>query len=1577
MAIVYKGRKRRFIESEHPRNPNTGEFVEKTGGHASWLTAIANRTKGPNLGGGMVQSAGGKGLRPTVGTTKAANLLAGSHARVQGVDSSGRSTSLNGYVQGVGPVTMRQGSKRTPMLAVQMAETPSGGGANWRSTVYVPRDATVQRTRPKGEDLSRKPMGEPVAADSSAGDARLSAIMARGVTDTGAGLTRMGDEALERALADQSKLMSGLGVGAPDFTEQSAILKALRAERLRRNPALAAQLNARMEAQAAQRAADAARPNLSKIMADAGISNRMPSGTGGSSSLDTAARRLRSGEAADQVAKYLSEAANSLAVQRREMPEDMADSPEANAFKVAERILGETAQALYKLDTPRAKRDDSGMAPTTSEAPAAASGKPITNMINETADRLARDFPSASKQRPHWSGTPQPSTVEALRTIATMHEDGRLNKQNTMMALNRIAINEARSAEGGEVSKLAKAIKKAPARATKTTTPGPGLADLRDESGKVPTASKVDNAVSVLKTSNDRDEARRALDGLTVAQLKQVFTGVDRNAPAGRKADLIDKLIHTTVGNRINSRVLRGEGPDSWMEKLSTRVSKTDASVLSPAQQDVVDLGTGFSGNPYSRLPKFEALDAEGWRGLSDEQIENAKFAMRRLSRDHQGTEAGQRANKVLMTIEQARGGAPAFTPKRDADPNTREGFAATLRQLPGASLRGTAAELENGDITPREAADRVSQFLRSLAGRTMSDVNRASLADLEQRMRKADRAAFGFDRPAPTPAAETYDTITKRATLLAMLRTRNLRAKRGAPEADLRALLVEDDRKRKEGVTAAAATGTAVSNTAPRESATDAQTVESLASMKRPALLAVRRNTPGVRPLRRGASEREIAEEIVRARKAGAEAPAQPESRLAPTVSTPAPSTPAGMSPLRIDSQIERTQLLIEQTRNALVAERSKTRTSTRQSDREEGLVTQLRNEERKLRELRAEKAKREAAAGPKGEPAAPAVPAGPDTAKLDAQIAKMETKRETKRGQLGMAADKRRGRIASQRETKLRGELNDIDRELSNLKLERRKAVAAHGVDALGIKLDPAVRERMVRARLVDIERYRRETPFPESDEQARRAVANGTQPLAAVNAAVEVASATGRGPRNEEAAWKADIRRMLGLPETDVQPGDKMVEVPPTGVKFGDVISSGGLGFQVATIVRNDDGSIFLAGPGITTTSSRTIKPGEVDTVKVWRPGVSDRNREPLLDEESDLSMMARRMLQQFEDPQDRREAANRYRASQGLPEKGAPGKAEAAPDAAAGPSDTELRQIVRDAGFDPDDGTMEQWRDWLRRRDAALGAQSRPVAANEVTPLVKSLRDQIRAKELDRETEALNGSRREGEDEEIQRAVKAERDEMKRLRDALTEAERAERGMTKTRSKAYAGMSDAALDREIKAAKPSTKKLQALLDERDARAAERFRSTGKADAAPAVDANAAAIAAKEAELEAAKQRFQGEADWRPSGGMRTKSFGVRIDANLRRAGEARRDIERLERELEALRRPRPPVAPQATQADIDGLEPGDLVKLKNGLTYKVVKVNKSTVKVAVPPGMDDLMPKSKIVRTQKADVTAPKA
>jgi hypothetical protein len=127
----------------------------------------------------------------------------------------------------------------------------------------------------------------------------------------------------------------------------------------------------------------------------------------------------------------------------------------------------------------------------------------------------------------------------------------------------------------------------------------------------------------------------------------------------------------------------------------------------------------------------------------------------------------------------------------------------------------------------------------------------------------------------------------------------------------------------------------------------------------------------------------------------------------------------------------------------------------------------------------------------------------------------------------------------------------------------------------------------------------------------------------------------------------------------------------------------------------------------------------------------------------------------------------------------------------------------------------------------------------------------------------------------------------------------------------------------------------------------------------------------IAAKEQELAAATAAFHTEAN-RPAGctNMRAKQHGRRIDAQLKRAGQLRTNMQRLERELAAMRQQasEPPRAP----LDLTRLPFAAFIRTDVGW-YKVLKVNKVTVKVVNTPGMDDLIKISKIVEIREQRIT----
>lgn len=144
------------------------------------------------------------------------------------------------------------------------------------------------------------------------------------------------------------------------------------------------------------------------------------------------------------------------------------------------------------------------------------------------------------------------------------------------------------------------------------------------------------------------------------------------------------------------------------------------------------------------------------------------------------------------------------------------------------------------------------------------------------------------------------------------------------------------------------------------------------------------------------------------------------------------------------------------------------------------------------------------------------------------------------------------------------------------------------------------------------------------------------------------------------------------------------------------------------------------------------------------------------------------------------------------------------------------------------------------------------------------------------------------------------------------------------------------------------------LDELLAERQGEVA-----TQAAPETPKLTEREAKIAAKEAELEAARRRLQAAGEYQAGGSSKRKQFAVRMDGALRRAGQARNDIVRLENELKALRNPKPE-APKVGPVNFDDIKPGGIIK-RDGQYYRVVKVNPKSVKVEMPPGWDDVFKK----------------
>lgn len=164
-----------------------------------------------------------------------------------------------------------------------------------------------------------------------------------------------------------------------------------------------------------------------------------------------------------------------------------------------------------------------------------------------------------------------------------------------------------------------------------------------------------------------------------------------------------------------------------------------------------------------------------------------------------------------------------------------------------------------------------------------------------------------------------------------------------------------------------------------------------------------------------------------------------------------------------------------------------------------------------------------------------------------------------------------------------------------------------------------------------------------------------------------------------------------------------------------------------------------------------------------------------------------------------------------------------------------SEAEIDAFIRSKGLYPDEfeGGVAEKRKWVKDYEAQFGPTKAP---NEVSADIKKLELRIRGIELARESATLYGDSSGLDEDEEGRAKVAARKELADLKAKLIDLQRAERGYDSTPSKAFAKVSDYDLERAIKGAIPGTKKRAALVAERDARAAARFKAARpKADAA----------------------------------------------------------------------------------------------------------------------------------------------
>lgn len=124
---------------------------------------------------------------------------------------------------------------------------------------------------------------------------------------------------------------------------------------------------------------------------------------------------------------------------------------------------------------------------------------------------------------------------------------------------------------------------------------------------------------------------------------------------------------------------------------------------------------------------------------------------------------------------------------------------------------------------------------------------------------------------------------------------------------------------------------------------------------------------------------------------------------------------------------------------------------------------------------------------------------------------------------------------------------------------------------------------------------------------------------------------------------------------------------------------------------------------------------------------------------------------------------------------------------------------------------------------------------------------------------------------------------------------------------------------------------------------------------------VEATEAELAQLNAECEAAM------GDGWNYGNQRTRAFGRRTDAHIRRATVRAERMRELEAHLASLKRPASVQPPKPSPTE-DEIRSAHFVRDRNGWN-KVVKVNRATVTIEVPPGWNDKIPFKKIIEVRE--------
>jgi hypothetical protein len=300
-----------------------------------------------------------------------------------------------------------------------------------------------------------------------------------------------------------------------------------------------------------------------------------------------------------------------------------------------------------------------------------------------------------------------------------------------------------------------------------------------------------DSAYGVrVKAADDAVDAARATLGerLDAADAARVAFGdavIGLYAGKGRKKSLaalklpivIEGTNHrTSLADRIAGKVPADSvGPEADAARRAVlarlraedqiKIEKHAAALLRAKAYGVERDIPHLSGDPEARSEaraKMGALNRQG--GEAEGRARDLSAGLRNMTMTEE---------KALADLAAVK---PTFTPLRDPDRNSKEGLALSLRSVPGNSLAATAADLESGDIGYMQAADKVSQFGRSLGGRTMSELNRTALAELESRLRAAGTADLA--PKVPTVAAGSSEAAyagMKRSSLLAIARMKGI----------------------------------------------------------------------------------------------------------------------------------------------------------------------------------------------------------------------------------------------------------------------------------------------------------------------------------------------------------------------------------------------------------------------------------------------------------------------------------------------------------------------------------------------------------------------------------------------------------------------------------------------------------------------------------------------------------------------------------------------------------------------------------------------------------------------------------